>query len=516
MASEASLLNQLSEILPLSHAFHVYHASTGPTPCESIYSSKPGTEPQPTTRENHLLAIATPAAKDGQQEIQQEVFVFAIEVFICTTDTLTTIFVSKADTTGFLKLLCLPRSSSSVAQQVSTAYISHLIGSRGHDQRIVVSLFARAQDQYLFPGSVENGLKRVLDDRALIKWWSETLDPILREYSADCMGCTSPCQAKKHMRTANGYVVVPGCEAYETKTFFPRSAKHDSPDRPLWHASHPLYQLVSHDQELPPRCVVPRFPDDPKARFLDQLDEEIPDSLDTSGSWRSIKSLEQFWEMMAYRQECSAGRLVGFFWVLFTCNSPDLASENGLRPAASSAINPTPLSPDHSPVPSKSDIQTSPKPLESRNIHLEEKTSASSSSETPNHFDNENNVYHSQDNKQLSQEQYDDLISHLLELPFSSLSEAVASTSDLVAFAKTLNQDAMHCRTVIGKKPISAGLTNKNDSPLEIGVKSLNSNLIKKRKKDSQDMTASSCTSSQEINMISATLVRKKAKPSPT
>lgn len=523
MASEDSLLRELSEILPSSHIYQVYHVSTGPIPCESIYSAKPGTEAQPTTRENHLLAIATPVGKESHQEVQdvqkeipQEVFVFAIEVFIYTTDNLTTIFVSKADTTGFLKLLCLPRSSSSVAQQVSTAFISHLIGSRERRQRIVVSLFARAQDQYLFPGSVENGLKRVLDDRALIKWWSETLDPILRKYNTDCVGCTSPCQNTKHTGTASAYVVVPGCETYETKSFFPKSTKHDSPDRPQWHARHPLYQLAGHDQELPPRCIVPRFPDDPKARFLDQLDEEITDSSDISGSWRSIKSLEQFWEMMAYRQECSAGRLVGFFWLLFTCDSSGSASDNELQSATSSGINLTRLSPHHSPVLPRGYDYKSPKPSDSKDIHSEDKTSANSSSKTADHFDNENNQSHSQTNSQLSQEQYDDLIFHLLELPFSSLVEAAASTSDLVAYAKNLNQSALHCRTVVGKKPISTSLARENNEPLGSGIKSLNGNFIKKRKKVSQDIAASSSASSREINMLSAGLVRKKAKPSTT
>ncbi|KAK5240099.1 hypothetical protein LTR16_011110, partial [Cryomyces antarcticus] len=62
--------------------------------------------------------------------------------------------------------------------------------------------------------------------------------------------------------------------------------------------------------------------------FLDELDEELPDASSSqinvspkkrsAGQWKSVKTLEQFWEMMAYRQECSSGRLVGFIWVVFT------------------------------------------------------------------------------------------------------------------------------------------------------------------------------------------------------
>jgi len=88
--------------------------------------------------------------------------------------------------------------------------------------------------------------------------------------------------------------------------------------------------------------LIPHFPDDPKARFLSELDEEIPDALLSqssqsfsqnssatltspkkrgTGMWKSVKTLEQFWEMMAYRQECCSGRLVGFIWVVFTPGS---------------------------------------------------------------------------------------------------------------------------------------------------------------------------------------------------
>jgi regulator of Ty1 transposition protein 109 len=64
---------------------------------------------------------------------------------------------------------------------------------------------------------------------------------------------------------------------------------------------------------------VPRFPDDPKSRFVDELDDELAISQGraVTGQWRSVKTLDQFWEMLAFRQECSAGRLVGFIWVVF-------------------------------------------------------------------------------------------------------------------------------------------------------------------------------------------------------
>ena len=71
--------------------------------------------------------------------------------------------------------------------------------------------------------------------------------------------------------------------------------------------------------DVPVRCLIPRLPDDPKTRFVIDLDNEVIDSDSqevVSNQWKSVKALDQFWDMMAFRQECSAGRLVGFLWLV--------------------------------------------------------------------------------------------------------------------------------------------------------------------------------------------------------
>jgi regulator of Ty1 transposition protein 109 len=199
---------------------------------------------------------------------------------------------------------------------------------------LVLSLFARAQNQYLFPGSVDNAKKHVLDDRGLIKWWCQAADPILREHTVESQGHKGSVdeQAESVTSSATAYLLVPGCDKYETRAFFPSSAKADDQKNPRWQVSYPLSQICNHPQ-APPRCLIPRFPDDPKARFLWDLDDELPaTSEDTeerkSGQWKSVKSLDQFWEMMSFRQECSAGRLVGFLWVVI--NPPGVLSSDKL------------------------------------------------------------------------------------------------------------------------------------------------------------------------------------------
>ena len=115
--------------------------------------------------------------------------------------------------------------------------------------------------------------------------------------------------------SVKGYLIVPGLDAHETRSYIPRGTKAQ------WTIGHPL-QDISRYSDIPPRCLVPHFPDDPKSRYLDELDEEINKGQNfESGQWKSVKTIDQFWDMMAFRQECSAGRLVGFIWIVFT---PDI------------------------------------------------------------------------------------------------------------------------------------------------------------------------------------------------
>jgi regulator of Ty1 transposition protein 109 len=69
---------------------------------------------------------------------------------------------------------------------------------------------------------------------------------------------------------------------------------------------------------------------------LDDLDDELSGTSSGDGSetdkkpghWRSVRSLEMFWELMSFRQECSAGRLVGFLWLVV--NPPGLLNSDKL------------------------------------------------------------------------------------------------------------------------------------------------------------------------------------------
>lgn len=329
-AYTSNLLNRLAEELPLGSCFEIHHLSSPPTPCNAIFCSPAGETPEKTFCESHFLSVCI---KPDGLLIQ----VFALEVLIYTTERLTTLFVSKADSTGYLHLINLPKGTPSPLKTISSTFLLHLVETRQRpDRKLVLSLFARAQDQYLFPGSVENPGKHVLDDRGLVRWWCQVADPILHRFPSQPeilrpdSGSAIP---HKTTYTSCGYLQVPGCDLHETRSFIPRQVLQ--PTQPTkWLVADPLRDIAK-SPNLPAKCLIPRFPDDPKARFVDELDLEIREPLSQiqkspsngrfQGQWKSVRSLEQFWEMMAFRQECSSGRLVGFLWGVLTPNSRGIA-----------------------------------------------------------------------------------------------------------------------------------------------------------------------------------------------
>ncbi|KAK0117843.1 hypothetical protein ONS95_012165 [Cadophora gregata] len=308
-----SLLHQLAIALPKNANFKIYHLSTPPTRTSSIYSAPPGTRPDRTYCESHFLTVSIGVSED------REVLVYAVEILIYSTAFDSTFFVSKADSTGYLHLLGLAKGTPSPIRDITAIFLRHLVLQHQRENiRSVVSLFARAQDQYLFPGSIEYSGKHVLDDRGLVRWWCRVLDPLIGE--------------TPEWDSVKGYLTVPGLDSHETTSYVPNR------NTSKWTIGHPLQEISRHSDDVPPRCFVPHYPDDPKARYLDELDEEITKSQDTSGQWKSVKSVEQFWDMMAFRQECSAGRLVGFIWIVFSPKDQALPTESILGESQNSLL----------------------------------------------------------------------------------------------------------------------------------------------------------------------------------
>ena len=537
---QSSLKQRFAKLLPQGCRFTIHHLSTPPTRCPAIFAAPPGEQPEDTYCESHFLSASIDT--DGRQ-----LQVFAIEVLIYTTDYLTTLFVSKADSTGYLHLLKLPKGTPSPLRILSTTFLLNLIEERRRpDRRLVLSLFARAQNQYLFPGSVENSHKHVLDDRSLIKWWCKVVDPILSIHGNnedDRISKTNGSTASEPGTKSHGFLRVPGCDTYETQGFIPRSGHAEGQRR--WSTTDPLVELGKLPH-LPERCLIPRFPDDPKARFVEQLDDELPDEVTQpspsqtedvlsttkhTGRWRSVQSLEQFWEMMSFRQECSSGRLVGFLWAMFWPNNLDSTRkpgdlvQNTYKPSQSAlptasdfqhqkSVRLPPQSPcrsspgpePHSKTPpiSPSNVSPTPTPVKANEAAIQAQSEETKDYHWP--FSSRGEIV-------LRQKDYERVGSLLLRLDYADEEIAADSTKkwiDDVAYRAGVKNWGY---TVAGE--VAPAVVNEAGNIANPAV--LNAGLIRKKKRSAENLDGpsgepASVSGTTAVNMLSTGLVRKKAK----
>ncbi|KAK5694883.1 hypothetical protein LTR97_009474 [Elasticomyces elasticus] len=517
---------------------------TPPKPCDPLFSPPPGHEPEKTRLSSHFLTFSInacdavghdPLGSSALGSQEEGVLGIAIELLVYTTRYLTTLFVSKADTTGYI-----PNHPPSRTKAVCSAFIKWLVEQeqqRHPHRKVVVSLFARAQSQYLFPGSAEHKNKHVLDDRQLIRWWARVLDPLL-DIAID----------QEVKAEINGYVTIPGYDNQELRSYLPRT-QHSHGRQ--WKTGHPLAELAETrgvSAAAPPRSLLPRFPDDPKARFMQDLDDEVGLAGDApvtvsppkrkSGRWNNVGDLARFWEAMEFRQECSSGRVVGFLWIVVSpgCDSKDgsqltdaikdeIASlEQGstrtladapdiVISAPASQLHHSLSDPrDTTPTPSQS-ISASPtkkrkrKPLTGPIIPRQPRLKGGSSSLTATSSDL-NGMLNSirGDGLLITQEGYDRAMQTLLHLDFANLAIATRSTT------KWVNEVASVCGLasdwgvkVVGRalvaiqEPKASAASNGGGSGGAIN--DLGGMVRKKKRKDIDDTPA--------VNVLSA---RKKPK----
>jgi Histone acetylation protein len=253
------LSDTLAAAIPSSHPYKykVHYLLSPPTKHPSLYISQHNLKSPSksknssgTTCQHHLLLLS-----------YESKFILGLEILIYRSPSPPVIYVSKADTTGY--------APSSITRPIATAFIRYLLRLTGGG---TVQLFARSQPQYIFPASSENGKKHIFDDTQLIKWWLRVLSPL----------------------NGLGKVYIPGVDKYKIKSYYPESGN--------WECTAPG-ESEAKGKDVFAKDVISVFPDDPKSRFLDDL---------KSDGQLSTTTLSQFWELMAHRQECSSGRLVGF------------------------------------------------------------------------------------------------------------------------------------------------------------------------------------------------------------
>lgn len=490
---EPGLGDLLAQILPTGVRLTIRHVSSTPRPCAALFAAPPGEPPEPTFCENHYLSVSAGGSSDGHNG--REIIVFGIEVLIYTTAQLTTIFISKADSTGFLHRLKVPPKVS-LLRLVCNAFLAFLVRThQRHGVRLVLSLFARAQNQYLFPGSVHNPGKHVLDDRGLIRWWCRALDPILRQYEPESVSGENDRTTESAKSSATAFLIVPGSDRFEIRGFFPTSARSDDQARPRWLNRYPRQQLC-RSPDAPPRCLVPRFPDDPKTRFLIDLDDELPDPAESgphSGQWRSVKSLDQFWDMMSFRQECSSGRSVGFLWVVI--NPPGLVNSISAADTRPGGSHSGPTGPQE--APETSGIPKPGSPTAQGDSH-------------PFHWPEAGRGH-----VVLSEADYKSAIDFLLAHEFHNEQVSIESTKAWADNVASLADQLTWGQDVVGTSAVGEGETMAQPAePSNL----MDNGLIRKRKKADDDKPGSqdSATAPQPdqpgVNMLNAGVVRKKKK----
>ena len=268
------------------------------------------------------------------------------------------VYVSKVDTTG---QGIFPSPTFTLVKALLTYYADSTTRPI-HVDTLWIQLFARAQNQYLFPNSSEHPGKRPLPDVKLCAWWKRVLGDV-----------ASGLDAKKTQDTKLGlYYVLPGYNELEAINSLHIVSSTTAPSQSVrWIYGHQYSQ-----SDLPLPCppsqnitnlghYIPSFEDDPKSRFMDEIAHTTEGDLVRSPERKRARTLsrsesknkvalaeageeskeykpegelqkvsaDEFWERMSFRQECIAGAVTGFFALGIASTSSSSSSAAGQPPS---------------------------------------------------------------------------------------------------------------------------------------------------------------------------------------
>ncbi|KAL1743619.1 histone acetylation protein-domain-containing protein [Schizophyllum fasciatum] len=356
-----SLLDALRD-LPGTRELHVHVLVSAPKKTNGLY---PFAHPRPRAYLQDILILAS----EQETPDSPRLIVSAIEanVYVVPATSCAVLYVSKVDSSG---QGMRPSPTSRLVQRLVRHYADP--ATRPVKARhLWVHLFARAQNQYLLPNSVEFEGKKPLTDIRLCAWWKRVLGSVAKDV-----------EAVKNLDSRAWYI-LPGFNELEALNAL--GATRTEPE--LWTYGHPYGQT---DIPLPcPRNehhlghFIPSFEDDPKSRFMDDIayttEGEIKSPIRkrprtesaTEGSHKpasrahkcaaplaaqpSTESLtsekdrfaedptarelrkvppSEFWERMSFRQECVSGAITGFFVLAFSCPATALPPDDGVSPLA--------------------------------------------------------------------------------------------------------------------------------------------------------------------------------------
>ena len=344
--------------LPGTREFHIHVLVSAPRKHSNLY---PFAEPRPKTfLQDILILLSEQPTPDSPR-----VFVSAIEASLYHVPSASSavLYISKVDSTG-------QATSPSPTQALVRALLTYYVDPTTRPlpaAHFWVHLFARAQNQYLFPNSVEFPGKRPLTDLQLCAWWKRQLSLVAQAVSTRAEAT--------HVRL---FHLLPGLGELEATHALDRvygSSTTTSATSVPWSYGHPYCQTqvplpcspIGRGEKLPHiGHVIPWFDDDPKARFLDEIaytmdaegvksperkrartsrtsqrsEEDAESGSDRKEATKTERtgralgkvSIEEFWERMSFRQECIAGAVTGFFVMATSWPAPTPAGRSERAP----------------------------------------------------------------------------------------------------------------------------------------------------------------------------------------
>ncbi|KDQ62578.1 hypothetical protein JAAARDRAFT_171058 [Jaapia argillacea MUCL 33604] len=371
-----TLLSSL-KTLPGTREFHVHVIVSSPRRDNSLY---PYAHPRPRVYlQDILVLLSEQVSPDSPRN-----FVSAIEAYLyhIPATSCAVLNITKLDSTG---QAIAPSPTPTLIQSFITFYGDRTTRPVAANH-IWIHVFARAQNQYLFPNSSEYPGKRPLGDIQLCAWWKRVLTRVASEVESRAKNDT----LIRLFHILPGYGETEAMHALQRAASSSAATPHSSSNC-SWTYGHPYSQ-----SEIPLPCsnsgsdewrgnlgnFVPSFDDDPKSRFMDEIayiteadgvrspQKKRPKlSSNRSGDLESTNSVNrdddsrnkrdkgdrprgeldrvtpgEFWERMSFRQECVSGAVTAFFVVGISCpaDTPSLSPISPLSPQpgqVSSQIN---------------------------------------------------------------------------------------------------------------------------------------------------------------------------------
>ncbi|ODV89454.1 hypothetical protein CANCADRAFT_139735 [Tortispora caseinolytica NRRL Y-17796] len=233
------------------------------------------------------LTLAKDAAKGtGSTRLylleHKDLAVFGLEVEIYNEPDLVTIFISKADTTGYYYMQ-EPKPPTLSIRRIAQVILAEII-KEFPDRKVRLCIFTRPEKQYLFGLSSKCPHKHILSGLQLLKWWISVAENVVQNV----------CEHS----SLHKYALSPGMDDADMK----RLLDHV----PGWQIGTVFCPKEEQDT-VKAVDVIPQFSDDPKTRFVNAIETDHR---------KDEVTVKMFLEEIQGRQEFRLAQTVGIIGVV--------------------------------------------------------------------------------------------------------------------------------------------------------------------------------------------------------